>query len=471
MKKGTNGRELLVELPPGRGGGRALEAGLRDAIRGGRLVSGAALPGSRALAADLGVSRRLVVEVYEQLTAEGYLETTPRGATRVAAWPVEKRALPEPVSVESKKPRFEFRTGQPDLTFFPERLFRRLLRDALLGADRTLLGYGDPAGQPALRGAIASYLGRVRGAVASRESVFAFSGMASAIAAWARWLASRKVRRVALEDPCSDGYLPFLAAEGLEVVPCPVDEDGIVVEALEKLRVEAVLVTPAHQFPMGSVLAAPRRAALLSWARARGAFILEDDYDAEYRYDREAVGCLQGLGPDRVFLAGTVSKTLAPGLRLGWLVVPPKERAAMSALRPGIDLGQPGLEQEALRRLLDEGHYDRHVRRTRRLYKARRDALVTALSSVGVTVRGAAAGLHLIADLPKGTNVPALVAGAATRGIGITSLERYSYRKRPPALVIGYGAIAAHDVTEAFDGLVDVLAAFLRVPRRPRRRA
>lgn len=461
MKKGTRGRELLIELPPGRGAGRALEVRLRDAIRGGRLVSGTALPGSRALASDLGVSRGLVVEVYQQLGAEGYLETTPRGATRIAARPIE-RVHPEPLAVPTRTLRFEFRPGQPDLTLFPDRLWRRLLGDALLGAHRTLLGYGDPAGQAELRGAIASYLGRVRGAVAATESVVVFAGMAAGISLWAHWLATRKGRRVALEDPCSDGYGPLLEAAGLETVACPVDEDGIVVESLQRLRVDAVIVTPAHQFPLGSVLAAPRRAALLSWARGRGAWILEDDYDAEYRYDREAVGCLQGLGPDRVFLAGTVSKTLAPGLRLGWLVAPPKERAGVTALRRGLDLGQPGLEQEALRRLLDEGHYDRHVRRTRRIYKQRRDALVSALEGIGVGVRGAAAGLHVIAELPKATNVAALVARAASKGVGLTPLERYTRGKRPPALVLGYGALAARDATAAIACLVDVLAAVVR---------
>src|SRR5918999_2602281 len=314
--------DLLLRVDRGGGPLRAqLEDQLRDAVRAGRLGPGAALPSSRALARELSVSRGVVVEVYAQLAAEGYLVARQGAPTRVS-----EAASPgpgaTPAAAAERPPRYDFRTGRPDISMFPRGAWLASLRRALRDAPDARLDYGDPRGAPELRGALARYLGRVRGVACDPERVVVTSGMAQGMALFARALTAGGARRIAMEDPSSAPGRAQLAANGLEIVPIPVDEDGLRTQTLGAVEVGAVMITPAHQFPLGVVLAPARRAALLDWAAHTGAVVLEDDYDAEYRYDRQPVGAVQGLAPELVAYAGSTSKTLAPGLRLGWLVVP-----------------------------------------------------------------------------------------------------------------------------------------------------
>jgi GntR family transcriptional regulator/MocR family aminotransferase len=297
-----------------------IERALRDAARSGRLPPGAALPSSRTLARDLGVSRGVVVEAYEQLMAEGFLETRRASGTTIAraagaAWPDRAEAPPARFA-------FDFRPGLPDLTRFPREDWARAARRVMRQLRPGQLDYGDPRGASELRNALAQYLGRVRGVLSGESRVVVCSGFAQALGIAARGLASRGVRRLAMEDPSHPDQRRILSRAGLTPVAVPVDRHGLVTERLEGARAEAVLVSPAHQFPTGSVLAPERRRALIAWAERESAFVIEDDYDAEYRYDRAPVGALQGLAPDRVVYAGSTSKILAPALRLGWLVVP-----------------------------------------------------------------------------------------------------------------------------------------------------
>jgi GntR family transcriptional regulator / MocR family aminotransferase len=451
--------ELLLRLDRPRGRLRAqLEDQLRDAVRGGRLGPGAALPSSRALARELGVSRGVVVEAYAQLAAEGYLVARQGAPTRVS-----EAASPgpgaTPAAAGERPPRYDFRTGRPDVSLFPRNAWLASLRRALRDAPDARLDYGDPRGAPELRGALARYLGRVRGVACDPERVVVTSGMAQGMAIFARALTADGVRRMAMEDPASGPGRGQLASNGLEIVPVRVDEDGLQVERLPEAGTGAVMITPAHQFPLGVVLAPERRAALLDWASHSGATVLEDDYDAEYRYDRQPVGAVQGLAPDLVAYAGSTSKTLAPGLRLGWLVVPERLLAGVTAAKESDDLGTPVVEQLALADFLERGQLDRHLRRTRTVYRARRDALVAALERLlpGCRPAGVAAGLHLVVHLPAGTDEQAVLDAARSRGLGLSGISEHSVEPGPPALLLGYGRLPEPAVEPAVRLLADSL--------------
>jgi GntR family transcriptional regulator/MocR family aminotransferase len=451
--------DLLLGLDRPRGRLRAqLEDQLRDAVRGGRLGPGAALPSSRALARELGVSRGVVVEAYAQLAAEGYLVARQGAPTRVS-----EAASPgpgaTPAAPAERPPRYDCRTGRPDVSLFPRNAWLASLRRALRDAPDARLDYGDPRGAPELRAALARYLGRVRGVAADPERVVVTSGMAQGMALFARALTAGGARRIAMEDPSSAPGRGQLASNGLELVPVRVDHDGLQTARLEHIDLDAAMITPAHQFPLGVVLAPERRATLLDWAAHAGAVVLEDDYDAEYRYDRQPVGAVQGLAPDLVAYAGSASKTLAPGLRLGWLVVPERLLDAVTDAKESDDLGTPVVEQLALADFLERGQLDRHLRRTRSVYRARRDALVAALERHLPECRpaGVAAGLHLVVHLPVGTDERAVLDAARSRGLGLSGISEHSVEPGPPAVLLGYGRLPEPAVEPAVRLLADSL--------------
>jgi GntR family transcriptional regulator / MocR family aminotransferase len=456
----TTAPELLLRLDRTGPALRAqLEDQLREAIRSGRLAPGAALPSSRALARELGVSRGVVVEAYAQLAAEGYLVARQGAPTRVseAALPAAGPARP---AAGERPPRFDFRPGGPDVSLFPRSAWLGSLRRALRDAPDVRLDYGDPRGAPELRAALARYLGRVRGVSADPELVVVTSGMAQGLALFARALAAAGRRRLAMEDPSSGPGRGQLTSNGLEVLPVPVDEHGLRTDALDRIGPDAAMVTPAHQFPLGVVLAADRRASLLDWAARAGAVVLEDDYDAEYRYDRQPVGAVQGLAPELVAYAGSVSKTLAPALRLGWMVVPERLLDAVTAAKESDDLGTPVVEQLALADFLERGELDRHLRRTRPVYRNRRDALVAALARLlpQCSPAGVAAGLHLVLRLPPDTDEHAVVEAARARGVGLSGLSEHRVEPGPPALLLGYGRIPEPAIEAAVRALADGLS-------------
>jgi GntR family transcriptional regulator/MocR family aminotransferase len=442
--KASSDIELMVRLDRQAAVGlRAqLEHQLRESVRSGTLRHGAALPSTRALARELGVARGVVMEAYAQLTAEGYLVSSQGAPTRVAARAAAAATVAAPS--EAPAPRFDFRPGAPDVALFPRTAWATALRQALRDAPDARFSYSDPRGTPELRTALATYLGRVRGVAADPATIMVTSGLTQGLALTCRALAARGVRRVGVEEPGSADLRGPIAAVGLEWVPLAVDDRGLDVDALDRSDVGAVLVTPAHQYPTGVVLAPERRAALLAWAADRGAFVLEDDYDAEYRYDRQPVGALQGLDPERVAYMSSISKTVAPALRVGWLVAPPALAEAVEREKLADDRGTPVLTQLGLAVLLERGELDRHVRSTRLVYRRRRDALVDALARhlPDVRPRGAAAGLHLLVDLPAHVDEAALVAGAESRGVGLDSLAPHSAGPHPPAVILGYGRIA-----------------------------
>ena len=437
-------------------------AALRTAIRSGRLAGGARLPASRDLARDLGLSRGVVVEAYEQLVAEGFLVSRQGSGTRVAdlhlAAPTRDAAL---ASNASPSITYDLRAGTPDLAAFPRRAWLAALRQVMKAVPHEALGYGDPGGVPELRAELAAYLRRVRAADVSAERLVVVNGVAQGLRLTIGALARAGPIPLAVEDPQSVRTVGLLDAAGAVRVPVPVDEEGIVVEALRRTAARAVIVTPAHQYPTGVVLSPRRRAELIGWAMEVDGVVLEDDYDAEFRYDREPVGCLQALCPQRVVLLGSVSKSLAPGLRLGWLVAPPALVKAVRSARATSDLGSPVIDQHALAQLIASGAYDRQLRQLRRRYRARRDALTDALAQwlPGAVVHGVSAGVQLYVELPPDLDQDAIIDAAAERGVAVegpTPLRAAS--GRPPALVLGFARLPEHRLAHAVRLLAEAAA-------------
>ncbi len=459
------GGELLVELRrDARRPLRAqLEDGLREATRNGRLRAGATLPATRVLASDLGVSRRLVVDAYAQLVAEGYLIARPGAGTYVAEAAAHARAPasepPPPAAL------FDFFPGYPDLASFPRREWLRAMRDVLSSTPASSLGYPDARGAPELRRALAEHLRRVRGVVAEEGTIVVCSGAAQGLVLLARALGGP---HIAVEDPGLPPHRAILAAHGARLSALAVDEHGARVDGLATIEahagpLDAVFVTPAHQSPTGVAAAPERRAALLEWASGGRRFVIEDDYDAEYRYDRAPLGALQGLGPDRVIYMGTASKTLSPALRLGWLVLPAGLVEEFAQQRNLADHGTPTLEQLALARMIESGSYDRYLRQARRRYRARRDALIDALARhlPGARVRGLAAGLHAIVELDRPVDSAQLVRAAQQRSVVVYPL---SYAFLQPSdtgerLVLGYANLSEPAIEEGIRRLAAAIAA------------
>jgi GntR family transcriptional regulator/MocR family aminotransferase len=455
--------ELLVSLERGGGGGSLasqLEHQLREAVRDGRLRPGTQLPSTRALAAELGISRGLVVAAYAQLGAEGYLQPRPNATPLVAAV-AGGQASARAVEV-GRRWRYNLRPDLPDYPAFPRDEWLKSYRAALKRAPDSELDYGDVRGVAALREALVSYLGRARGVVGNPELTFVCGGFAQAIGLIGGVLAKSGRRRIGVEDPSHVVIRGLAAHSGLEPVPIPVDDEGIDVDALVRAGPDAVLVTPAHQFPTGVVLTPERRARLIAWAESADALIVEDDYDAEFRYDRSPVGALQGLMPDRVLYCGSASKTLAPTLRLGWLVAPPRlvhdlvDQVLFTAIAP------PRLEQLAFEDFLSRGELDRHLRRMRLRYRRRRDVLVRALARElpEIEIRGAAAGLYLAAVLPPGSDERRVLEEARERGIAVSGLSDHCMRaRREPTLLLGYAVSGEPTIRAAVRTLAEAVAA------------
>jgi GntR family transcriptional regulator / MocR family aminotransferase len=469
--------DLHVELEGGGGRRAALERAVRGAIRDGRLRPGDRLPSTRALAGDLGLARGTVADAYSQLAVEGYLRTSPGAPTRVAdgialGAPPHDSSRPHDSSAAGESPaaiagsssafvappgaRFDLRAGLPDLGAFPRSAWLRALRRVLATAPDRALVNDDPRGRPELRRALAGYLGRTRGVLADPERIVVASGFTQGIALLCHALRASGAGAVAMEDPCLFHQRTIAEAAGLDVLPLPVDDEGAVPDV--PAGAAAAVVTPAHQFPLGPTLAPDRRAALLAWARD-GGVLVEDDYDGEFRYDRQPPGAIQGLDPERVVYAGTVSKTLTPGLRIGWLQLPRRlVEPVLEAKRLTGDT--QALDQLALAELLTSGAYDRHVRRMRQRYRRRRDRLLALLGEAAPEGRalGVAAGLHVVLELPGEEE---LLARAAERSLALTGLRAFWHRPegRPGGVVLGYAAPPEHAYAQTLAALQASLSA------------
>lgn len=467
----ASGTDLHLELR-----GTRLRAGLtdalREAVRTGRLAPGSRLPASRSLAVDLGVSRNTVTEAYAELVAEGWLTARQGSGTRVAERPGQAgrtapAAAPTTPARPRPRPRYELLPGSPNLADFPRTQWLAAARRALTAAPNDAFGYGDARGRVELRTALAGYLARARGVYAEPRRIVICSGFHHGLMLMARALRARRVTAVAVEAYGLDLYRDLLTHAGLRTPPLAVDEHGVRTDDLVRLRgVGAVLMTPAHQYPTGVALRPDRRTAAADWARATGGLILEDDYDGEFRYDRQPVGALQGLDPERVVYFGSASKSLAPGVRIGWMVLPEDLVPEIVAAKGYGDYMSSALEQLTFAEFIASGAYDRHVRSMRLRYRRRRDQLVAALArrAPAVHVTGMDAGLQAVLELPRGTE-RSVVEAAARQGLAVSGLAEFryevaGYEARLPerdGLVVNYAAPSESAWTGALDTLCDVL--------------
>ncbi|WP_329116942.1 PLP-dependent aminotransferase family protein [Streptomyces sp. NBC_01353] len=443
----TFGADLHLELR-GTGLRTGLMDALREAVRSGRLAAGVRLPSSRSLAADLGVARNTVADAYAELVAEGWLTARQGSGTRVAQRAVPRRAGARPPVTAARpaaaRPAYDLKPGAPDLASFPRAEWLKASRRALTAAPHEAFGYGDPRGRIELRTVLAEYLARARGVHARPERIVICAGFVHGLMLMGQVLRARRVREVAVESYGLDAHWELLRRAGLRLPALPYDELGTRTEGLAEMKgVGAALMTAAHQFPLGAALHPDRRVAAIDWARASGGFVLEDDYDGEFRYDRQPVGALQGLDPERVVYMGTSSKSLAPGLRLAWMVLPERLVDEVVAAKGRVDWVSSSLEQLTFAEFLASGAYDRHVRAMRLRYRRRRDELVEAVAahSPETRVSGIAAGLHAVLELPPGLE-PAVLRSAAWQGLALLGLNRFRHPDVPTAqdgLVVGYG--------------------------------
>jgi GntR family transcriptional regulator/MocR family aminotransferase len=465
--------ELAIDLDRDGGGPlhRQIETSIRQRIRSGALPGGVALPPTRALAAELGVARGVIVEAYAQLVAEGYLTSRSGGYTQVASTlrAAPPAAPPQPARPAPPRPPgpvVDFGYGRGNLAAFPRAAWLRSVRRVLTEAPADRLGYLDGRGAVELRSALAAYLNRVRGTNADPETIVITNGYAQAVSLLLGMLAARGATTVAVEDPSAfDDARPLGQALGMNVAGVPVGEDGVRVDAVAELRADVLILTPSHQWPTGGVLSPQARAAVLAWAQRTGALVLEDDYDAEYRYDRAPIGAMQGLDPGRVAYAGTASKTLAPGFRLGWLILPPELVQPFAEAKLLADRGSPILDQLTFADFLSRGEFDRHLRRMRPIYRSRRDALLTALAQhlPQLQPAGIAAGLHLVAWLPQHLDEATVIAAAARQGIAVAGVSPYrlSLSSRG-GLIFGYSNLSERAIADGITRLAQAVSPLLR---------
>ncbi|MFI9155153.1 PLP-dependent aminotransferase family protein [Streptomyces sp. NPDC053367] len=457
---GSDFLQLDAAAVPAAGKADWLAGRLRAAIADGRLTVGSRLPSTRVLAGELRLSRGVVTEAYRRLAEDGHVEGRRRGGTVVVAVP---RPAPEaPVRPSGPRPapvftgtptvdvfdalrtapaRVDFTPGRPDLAVFPRTAWLRAERSVLAELSADTLGYGDPRGAPRLRRAVADWLARSRGVRVTPDELLIVAGTAQALTLLNPVLRADGIDAVAVEEPGSLGSRQHLSHGGLATPPVPVDDRGVQVDALRATGARAVLLTPAHQFPTGVVTSGERRRELLRWAQ-EGGLILEDDYDAEHRYDRPPVPALRSLLADRVCYLGSVSKLLAPALRIGWTVPPPRYRPALVDAKRFTDLGNPVLPQLVLARLMESGDLERHLRMLRGRHRRRRDAMIAAVAEhlPGSVVHGAAAGLHLTVTYASDVPDTELAEAALARGVKCQPLSWHRQSPGPPGLVLGYSA-------------------------------
>jgi GntR family transcriptional regulator / MocR family aminotransferase len=494
----------FLQLNPAAAPSRGLTAWLADALRtaviDGRLRPGTSLPATRLLAEDLGISRGVVVEAYQRLREEGLVGARRKTGTTVlprpgpvpgspdtaeqahrAAGPARHAERPgraeqrlqgrsAAAAVPARLPlpwrtaaEIDLSPGVPDLSSFPRAAWLRAERAVLAEASPADLGYGDPRGNERLRRELTGWLARTRGLRAGTGDIIIVAGVAQALALLAQVLRARGETAVAVEDPGSFGTRGELTYWGLDAVPVPVDDQGMDVASLTRTGLRTALLTPAHQFPTGVVLAPGRRQQLLDWA-AGGGLIVEDDYDAEYRYDRAPVPALQASAPDRIAYAGSTSKTLAPGMRLGWLVPPPRLHADLVTAKRESDLGSPALPQLVLARLIATGELQRHTRLARSRHRSHRDALLAALREhlPAARVQGVAAGLHLLITFPGTAGEiedTALASRLQAAGVLVHPLSMHRQRPGPPGLVLGYAAHQPAQLRDAALRIAQILGA------------
>ncbi|MFD1702543.1 PLP-dependent aminotransferase family protein [Methylopila henanensis] len=486
--------ELTLSLD--HGCGKSLQAQIFEQVRAlildGRLRAGMALPPSRMLAERFGISRNTALIAYERLTAEGYVEARGTAGLYVTSIPPDalilirdagKAAAQEPAAEASAtepllcfagspggggdRPAFDFWVGRSDAASFPLRAWRRIVNRLLADESGYLTDYCDPAGLPDLRRAIADHLGRARGMGVTEDQIIVTAGGQDALNLVVNLLRSH-TRQLCIENPCYLGASMLFSSTSLPIHPIPVDGDGIQTDRLPTSPGSLLYVTPSHQFPTGVMMTLARRLALLRWAEETDSYVVEDDYDSDFRYDGPPLTSLAGLDRGRrVLYAGTFSKSVGAGLRIGFAVVPRQMWDDARLLKARMSNGQAWLEQATLAAFINEGHFDRHLRRLRQVYKSRRDALVAALHAHFDTPRisGADSGLHLTWRLPEGfpsareVQVMAREAGVGAYALSSGAAFDFNGEAADDILVLGYSSLDERKVAEAISKLKRTLSS------------
>ena len=438
---------------------------LRSAIREGRLAAGERLPSTRRLSDQLGVSRGTIVDVYEQLVAEGYVDSAVGSGTRVAevVGSELRRSVPSAAAASPPRPAVDFEYGIPDLGSIPLTDWIWALSEATRSLPTAELGDEEPGGSKHLREVVTAYHRRVRSGCAVADDAVVVSGFRQGLVFALAALSSQGIESVALEDPGPRGHDVIARRAGLDVVPVPVDGEGLDVGRLRETTARAVLVTPAHQCPTGVVLSPSRRQLLVTWANEVDGVILEDDYDAEFRYDRHPVGSLQGLDAERVIALGSVSKTLAPAIKIGWVLAPPRFLAGIIEEKLLSSRGAPALDQEALALLMESGRFDRHLRRVKDVYRARRDVLAAEVAATfgADRLQGLAAGCHALLRLPDGVSEEAVEEAARSLSVNVNGLGRYRLAgadgPQESGLVLGFGNVTEHQIRRGVRALAEAV--------------
>lgn len=471
-------RDLLLDIDPAMGRRAGLEQAIREAIRGGRLAAGSAMPSTRALATDQGLSRSTVVAAYEQLSTEGYLIVKQGAATLVAevhvgdAAPDGRQVEPNGGDIAStagsvsgirpSQRAVDFRPGEPDGSLFPRAAWMRSLRRVITDSEDDLFSYGDPLGHRSLRIELSGYLGRSRAVSADPSQVSIFGGATASASFIGELFARMDITAVAMEDPGSFLIRTALELVGMTVVPMPMDDEGLRVDLLDRSGVGAVVVTPANQYPTGVTMSPARRSDLLRWARDRKAWIVEDDYDGEFRYDRQTIGALQGLDPERVLYIGTASKSLSPGLRLSWLVVPAEIGGILAAVKH-LRGAPSSIDQVCLGDFIATGELDRHLRQVRKVYQRRHEVVHRELTSAApwLQLPAIAAGLHLAATIrsPRITE-RRLVEAAAASSIRLLGFKvHWMAAPASEGVVLGFSRLPEHSFAAGVERLGDFLGS------------
>ncbi|MED1645669.1 PLP-dependent aminotransferase family protein [Brevibacillus agri] len=450
---------------------RQLYSEFRDKILRGEWTAGFKLPSTRKMAQELRISRNVVIEAYDQLFAEGYIESRQGSGYFVAPGIyLEQFArgtdLPQPSPGDQSEGLIDFRSGVPDLEHFPRSLWGKTVQRVCQDAPLSAFGYNRPEGRAELRDVLSRYLYRTRGVQCAPERIVMTSGATQALMLIAKVLLAPE-SRVLIEDPITQDIQMIFASTGARLCPVPVDACGMAMDKLSATPVNAapsfVFVTPSHQFPLGTTLTIQRRIQLIQYARSVDCYIVEDDYDSEFRYESPPISSIQGLAPERVIYIGSFSKILSPGLRLGYLVLPEALVERYQKAKWLTDLHTPSIDQLALARFIEKGHLEKYVTRMKKLYQKRRQCLTDALRDTfgdQVAIWGEAAGLHIVAAFSHVRFTPDVVAALEAAGVRVYPVEEHTIAKGRHAdkIVLGYGNVGEEKIAEGVARLEKGLA-------------
>lgn len=434
---------------------------IRTAILSGILKSGERLPATRELASELKVSRNVILEAYEQLYSEGYVESHQGSGTFVAEgllWvqaPIELSLIPidDAESKNNKINLIDFRSGIPDLNLFPKKIWGKLSQSVYNESHPSAFGYGNPEGRLELRHVLSNYLIKTRGVHCKPEQLVITSGATQALSLVAKLLISQG-DEVIIEDPVTHEIQTIFSSAGASLYPISVDANGMNIELISKDKKPSfVFVTPSHQFPLGGILSIQRRLQLIQFARSAGCYIVEDDYDSEFRYKGTPISSLQGLDPNKVIYIGTFSKNLSPALRLGFLILPPLLVERCRSLKWFTDLHTPSLEQLILARFIEEGHLERHIRKMKKIYQKRRETLIKCLNLYfkdRVNILGDATGLHLIGEFIDITFSDEVMNRILEYGVQVYPVKIHTIKKEIHLnkIIMGYGNLTLEGIKE-----------------------